>query len=112
LYLVSNAFEDKQRIPFFRDGVPLLGMQKFVQKDQELVDLFKLDQASWVLSPNSKPDGSIDRSTSTSHGGFDDNVPTVNAALGRMLNQSSVQAKIDFNSSASHLADRRHRLSK
>jgi hypothetical protein len=111
LYLVSDAFEDKQRIPLFRDGIPLLGMQKFIDKDPDLKSLFNDKQADWILSPNSAPEGSTERSTSTSHGSFDDDHATVNATFARMLNKISVEANIQFKSSASHLADRRRQLS-
>ncbi|MDB5111011.1 MAG: hypothetical protein JWR67_2125, partial [Mucilaginibacter sp.] len=60
---------------------------------------------------NSAPAGSTEQSTSISHGGFDDDHATVNATFGRMLNESSVQVNIEFKSSASHLAYRRHQLS-
>jgi hypothetical protein len=111
LYLVSDAFEDKQRIPLFREGTPLLGMQKFVNRDPDLKSLFNSRQADWIISPNSASEGSTERSTSTSHGAFDDDHATVNATFGRMLNKGSVETNIEFKSSASHLADRRRELS-
>ena len=56
LYLVSNAFEKRFRIPLFRpDGESILGMQKFVQKDEELTNLFQNGKADLVLSPNDEP---------------------------------------------------------
>lgn len=110
LYLVSNSFEDKQRIPLFRDGVPILGMQKFVADDDELSTLFKAGNADWVLSPNLAPSGSIDRSTATAHGSFDDDEATVIATLSRILNSGNLKTKIEFSESASHLKDRRTNL--
>ena len=41
LYLVSNAFEAKPRIPLARDGVALLGMQKFIDGDPALSRIFR-----------------------------------------------------------------------
>lgn len=111
LYLVSDAFEEQARIPFFRDGVPVLGMQKFIDKDEELRSLFKNKNCDWILSPNSAADGSDKRSTSTAHGGFDDDLPTVSATLARMLNQEKVNVNIEFASSASKLAGRRYQIS-
>jgi hypothetical protein len=111
LYLVSDAFEDQQRIPLFRDGVPLLGMQKFIDKDPDLKSLFNNKQADWILAPNSAPEESAERSTSASHGSFDDDHATVNSTFARMLNKGFVEANIQFKSSASHLADRRRQLS-
>jgi len=41
LYLVSNAFENAVRVPVFHpDGEPILGMQKFIDKDPQLRRLF------------------------------------------------------------------------
>ena len=57
LYLVSNAFEEKPRIPLIRDGVPIVGMDKFVRNDKELMELFGRPNAEWVRSPNAVPDG-------------------------------------------------------
>jgi hypothetical protein len=93
LYLVSNAFEEKPRIPLFRDGVPILGMAKFVQKDQELRErLQEPDQSgklpagtsALILAPNTHPVPSC-RSSCSHHGDFDDDKPTVQATLARIL---------------------------
>lgn len=37
LYLVPNALEAKPRIPMFRDGEPILGMEKWVRKDPRVL---------------------------------------------------------------------------
>ncbi|MEO6103447.1 MAG: glycoside hydrolase family 19 protein, partial [Pseudoxanthomonas sp.] len=77
LYLVSNAFEAKARIPMFRDGVPILGMEKFLTK--ELRAKLAAAQADIVLSPNGEPLGSHAASEATHHGDFDDDEKTVTA---------------------------------
>jgi len=111
LYLVSNAFEATQRIPVFRnDGEPILGLHTFIQKDKALVALFKKANANLVLAPNSEKEGSENTSTARAHGDFDDDKPTVNATLARMLNMGTVEAELTFESSASSLQDRRNRL--
>lgn len=111
LYLVSNAFEKKERIPVFRnDGIPLLGMDKCIRKDKNLSALFKSGKADLILAPNSEKEGSPSHSTCTTHGGFDDDKATVNATLSRILNASSLRADFDFNRSASSLKDRRDML--
>ncbi|MBX3256999.1 MAG: C1 family peptidase [Chitinophagaceae bacterium] len=107
LYLVSNAFEKKERIPVFRDGIPLLGMDKFIKGDKELDALFKSGKADLILAPNSAKEGSPDHSTCTTHGEFDDDQATVNAALSRILDTGSAHSSFDFNRSASSLKDRR-----
>jgi hypothetical protein len=111
--LVSNAFEKRYRIPLFRpDGESILGMEKFVNKDNELSKLFKDGKADLVLSPNAEPEGSVSHSTSTAHGDFDDNIPTVKATLARILNISTSEGDFKFTSSASSLKDRRSQLSR
>jgi hypothetical protein len=113
LYLVSNAFEERFRIPVFRpDGEAILGMQKFVNKDAELVKLFGTKKADLVVSPNAEPEGSVNHSTASSHGSFDDDIPTVTATLARILNNNDLAVEdFSFSSSASSLKDRRNDLS-
>lgn len=107
LYLVSNAFEARPRIPLFRDGVPLLGMEKFVSTDEALMKLIKAKRIDWILAPNLEPDGSTDSSTARRHGDFDDDGPTVRATLARMLKQRQDKSEFAFHVSASALRDRR-----
>ncbi|HEY4084108.1 MAG TPA: C1 family peptidase [Burkholderiaceae bacterium] len=85
LYLVSNAFEDKAPIPLFRDGVPILGMQKFFEADAALKALFNGGGAELVLSPNNEPEGSSGASQSRHHGDFDDDLSTVQATFARLV---------------------------
>ena len=61
LYLVSNAFEDKPRIPGFRDGVPLLGLQKSIAQDKEVGALFRGKKAELIIAPNDEAEGDPDR---------------------------------------------------
>jgi hypothetical protein len=114
LYMVSNAFEEKARIPIFRDGKALLGMEKFIEdKDNEDVKkLFKSrNNADWIRSPNTEPDGSASHSTSTSHGGFDDDKPTLIATLKRILGtRKKVNENFNFRPSQSSLKDKRGML--
>lgn len=113
LYLVSHAFEDKPRIPLFRDGVPILGMEKYLRKDAELTALFKTDNASLVISPNNKPLNSTEASTSLHHGDFDDDSATVRATLRRILGDGVGKTEaINFQRSASSLRERRVRADK
>ncbi len=85
LYLVSNALEDQERIPGLRDGVALLGMQKFIDADAELTDLVSGGDAEWVLSPNNEPDDSLRGSTARHHGDFDDDPATVRSTFARLV---------------------------
>ncbi|GAB63426.1 MAG: peptidase C1 [Candidatus Jettenia sp.] len=107
LYLVSNALEDKPRIPLFRDGEALLGMEKFVGADDDLVKRFDTKKVQWILSPNNASPGTPDHSTATSHGDFDDDKPTLRATLARILQEPEVTAQFTIHRSASSLSDRR-----
>lgn len=113
LYLVSHAFESKPRIPLFQEGVPILGMEKYLRKDAELAALFKGENASLVISPNNKPLNSIDASTALHHGDFDDDAATVRATLRRILGDGAGKSEvINFQRSASSLRERRVRADK
>ena len=79
-YLVSNALEDELRIPLVRGGVPLLGMQSFVAKDQAQTELFGGGQASWIVAPNQELPGSPAASGARHHGDFDDDDDEANVA--------------------------------
>ena len=111
LYLVSNAFEKTQRIPVFRDGVPILGMEKFIKKDKALQQLFSNGKATHVLAPNSATHDAQGYSTCSSHGGFDDDKATVSSTLARILNRKIHDNEFVFNRSASSLKSQRTLLS-
>jgi hypothetical protein len=113
LYLVSNAFEDKPRIPLFRDGVPILGMEKWLRQDEELMALFKSGSADLVIAPNTRPANAIDASTALHHGDFDDDGATVKATLRRILGDGVAKSGvIKFQRSASSLRESRMRADK
>ncbi|KOS04793.1 peptidase C1 [Flavobacterium akiainvivens] len=111
LYLVSNAFEQKPRIPLFRDGEPILGMEKFIRNDKALMELFENAGADWVLSPNTAQEGNIGAATATTHGGFDDDKATVIATLHRILGKKEIVNRFSFKASGQGQADRRKGLS-
>lgn len=93
LYLVSNAFEDEVRIPLFRDGVPILGMEKAF--DEELRKIFNANGAELVLTPNTEPDDSLSASEAMHHGDFDDDRKTVMSTFRRIAaGASKGQAKL------------------
>ena len=111
LYLVSDAFEKRVRIPVFqKDGEPILGMEKFVRGDPELDMLFKNGKADWVRSPNTAEDGSPIHSTARHHGDFDDDKPTVLATLARILGQGTAQAPFEFARTPASLQARRLKM--
>ena len=84
LYLVSNAFEDQARIPLFRDGRPILGMERFI--DRALMTKLGVEL---VLAPNTEPADSLSASSATHHGDFDDDERTVVATFRRIAEVSA-----------------------
>jgi hypothetical protein len=107
LYLVSDAFEEKERIPLFRDGWPILGMEKFIRRDADLMALWKKGRADWVLSPNNDAVGTVNASRSTSHGGFDDDEATLKATFARIAGQPGGNAELVIHDSLQSLHGRR-----
>ena len=113
LYLVSNAFEDKVRIPgIIKDGTPILGMEKFIKKDARLSGLLNVENGNLVLSPNAETKGSYKHANCTAHGGFDDDNATVTATLCRILNKENFSEgdAFTFQRSQSSLKDKRNCL--
>ena len=88
LYLVSNAFEKRFRIPVLQpDGEPILGMEKFIRKDKALCNLIT-SNGSWVMAPNTAP-AAKDQCAARHHGDFDNDAATLQATLARILGQKS-----------------------
>ncbi|MEG0964527.1 MAG: caspase family protein [Pseudomonas sp.] len=82
LYLIFNALEDQR-------GTPILGLEESLRADSDLKQLFGLDgkkngpgEVVWSVSAS---DSGRSASRSTSHGGFDDDPPTLNSAARRLL---------------------------
>jgi len=110
LYLVSNAFEAKPRIPMFRDGVPILGMEKFVRGDAAISGLFGGARAQWIRSPNDAPVGSPSGARARSHGDFDDDRATVEATLLRIVGPGAEAGSVRFGHTAAAQAQLRASL--
>lgn len=111
LYLVSHAFEASPRIPAFRDGVPLLGMEKFLDDGlrRQLAGPHELVVA---------PDGA-DLSQARAHGAFDDDESTVGSTFRRILSFGTAAAgamaaqplpAVQFRRSESAMRDRRRAI--
>ncbi|WP_210474729.1 C1 family peptidase [Pseudomonas chlororaphis] len=101
LYLVSDAFEERVRIPVIRpDGEPILGMEKFVNSEPDLVHLFRsAANADWVRAPNNLPMGDKGASRARHHGEFDDDDETVSATLARILGKDGLKESLDLSQS-------------
>ena len=110
LYLVSNAFEKEPHIPLFRDGEPLLGMERSIMADSRLKDLFGSNKADWVRSPNDQKGAPRNYSTARHHGDFDDDQATVRATLARMLGAEQVKGDFSFKGTKSALRVKREFL--
>jgi hypothetical protein len=110
LYLVSNALEAKLRNPLSKDGEPLLGMEKFIRKDPDLMALFASGKADWVLAPNHAEEGTAEHSSARHHGDFDNDIPTITATFARILNRASTTAKFTKNRSVASLKEKRRQL--
>lgn len=99
LYLVSNAFEKRPRLPFSR-GTPLLGMERFISHPRDRVkglrELLATGACEWVRAPNDQPLGKVGASTSRRHGDFDDDEATVRGTLARILGGGSTAPVPDF----------------
>lgn len=95
LYLVSQAFEEESNSfnPTW-EGYPIFGMEKFLSSDASLKSLFRKNFVELVISPNSEEDP-LRASGSTSHGGFDDDKPTLKGLLARIKNGEAV-ADMEF----------------
>jgi len=96
LYLVSNAFEKEPHIPLFRDGEPLMGLERCILADSRLRDLFGSKKADWVRAPNDQKVSIQNYSTARHHGDFDDDEATVRATLARMLGSEQVEGDFSF----------------
>ncbi|MEX2148426.1 MAG: C1 family peptidase [Candidatus Rokuibacteriota bacterium] len=112
LYLVSHALEDRARIPLFRDGTPLLGMERYLQQDADVMKLVDRKRIDWVRAPNTARSGSASASTARHHGDFDDDRPTLAATLARILDAGSSAEEFVINRSASSLQSRRLQLAR
>ena len=112
LYLVANAFEKEPRIPLFRNGVPILGMEKFVNADAQMKALFAGENADWIRSPNNNAGNPEDYSTSRHHGDFDNDKATVAATLQRITGNEATTKLFRVRKSAMCMSALRRLLEK
>lgn len=119
LYLVAHAFERQPRSWIdrrHRNGTPLLGMAKFLEKgaeqgSAELRELIDRGLIDWVQSPNSgQAEGSPDAALATSHGGFDEDRATLAATLARILGRGNAKSGFELHRSEAGIAERRAKI--
>jgi hypothetical protein len=130
LYLVANACEVDSGL-FWKDGAPLLGMERFILDEHALfgVDPKKVksdnphavkinfgNNACWVRSPNNLTIGEEFASAARHHGDFDDDDATVSSTLAHILGLSKTPApdgkELTFRPTASGLKCWREELEK
>lgn len=112
LYLVSNAFERRPRVPLIRPhGEPILGMARFVERDADVKALFRHASSNWITAPNNAEPGSPSASGARHHGDFDNDAATVQATLARILGKADAAAPIEFTRSATAKQNQRSALS-
>lgn len=110
LYLISNALEKEPHIPLFRDGEPLLGLEKCIGADSRLRDLFGGKTVDWVRAPNDQKGQPVNYSTARHHTDFDDDEATVRATLARMLGMEQVKGDFNFKRTRSSMREKREFL--
>lgn len=93
LYLIHHALEDQPR-------TPILGLEESLRADAALKQLFRLGQAApgpheviWSPSPG---DSGRSASRSTTHGGFDDDPPTMNSVARRILDKADADPIVEY----------------
>ncbi|MDB5945243.1 MAG: peptidase caspase catalytic subunit p20, partial [Ramlibacter sp.] len=93
LYLIFYALEDRR-------STPILGLEESLRSDGELKQLFGLAGAAsgrgsivWSVTAS---DTGVAASTSRSHGGFDDDPPTMNSVVRRVLRKADADSIDEF----------------
>ena len=93
LYLVSQAFEDKQ-------ATSILGLQKSLKTDLQMIRFFglagteKIADIAFSRSGQGTPLNA--RTESTTHGGFDNDIATMTSVLRRVLDVPDSTAVVDY----------------
>jgi len=95
LYLIHHALEPEPE-------TPILGLDQCLRADAELQSLFGLNAAGTapgeVIFSVSPIDKGKSASTSTTHGGFDDDAPTMNSVAKRILGKADADAIVEYSS--------------
>lgn len=93
LYLISNALEEAV-------ATPILGLEESIRDDDRLRALFGLGgnratggEVIWSVSSS---DSGLSASTARTHGGFDDDAPTMDSMARRILGKADADAIADY----------------
>lgn len=98
LFLVSNAFEPRHRIPVFRpDGEPILGLQRFLDpyKASQLESVTNSGRFRHVLSPNETASGRPFAARANHHGDFDNDANVWASTLAEIVGSKAIEPDID-----------------
>ena len=104
LYLVSKALEEST-------NEPMLGLEKSITRDADLITLFKDTNADWVRTPIEELLPQINISKARQHGDFDDDPDTLRSTLARIIPQDKLPPPSIFQfkrSSASNFDQRQN----
>jgi len=97
LYLVSNSFEETPN-SFFSSGTPILGMDKFIQKNDTIAGLIKSKKINYTLSPLT---GVCE---AQHHGDFDDDLACLKTSIGLILNSKAKASSLQISPIPSRFA--------
>lgn len=94
LYLISNALEDVR-------ATPILGLEESIRADAALKTLFGLaapgephdGEVVWSVTAS---DSGASASTARSHGGFDDDAPTMDSVVRRVLGKADADRIVGY----------------
>jgi hypothetical protein len=92
LYLIHHALEDDRR-------TPILGLEESLRGDPELKQFFGLGGSNGhgeVIWSKTSSDTGRSASQSTTHGGFDDDAPTMNSVARRLLDAEDADPIKEF----------------
>ena len=103
LYLISNALEERR-------NTPLLGLEKCIGGEPELVQLFASKQAEWVVAPGGAIGDLFPASAAQHHGDFDDDDTTLRSTLGHILATSQGLPQFEHVHSEASLRSQRQAL--
>ncbi|UVW27414.1 caspase family protein [Massilia sp. H6] len=96
LYLIHHALEPQRT-------TPILGLEESIRADRELVKLFGLNgkpASAEVVWSRSAVEQGRSASQSTTHGGFDDDAPTMGSIARRILGRSDADRIVEYRSGA------------
>jgi len=108
LYLVSNALEERRRIPFFRpDGEAILGMEKFINGSPAVQGQVEAGRIETIITPTGSENVRLrSRSQAKTHVGFSSDRDTLAATILRITGGRSRTSPIPVSATELFEAER------